>query len=221
MKKTVIFIDGQNLHFALQDIGLQEKDINWEAFFKHILPANHDLIRAYWYQPARVAPFDFFPAELRRHCPDGMTEEEYQHDRDLWMREQENRLRNIQDNVYRRLQQENDYIEFCYAGILKINPYYERFEERGVDVAIGVDMVSKVGGFDAAVLISGDIDLLPAINYIKDKLKYVYQLVIKWGENDQSNHGYSRGLMVAADKVITVFEDEIRDTRNNLMRPRH
>ncbi|MFP4458092.1 MAG: NYN domain-containing protein [Candidatus Zixiibacteriota bacterium] len=218
MKRTIIFIDGQNLHFALADIGLQEKDINWEVLFKYILPPDHELIRAYWYQPARVAPFDFFPAELKRNCPEDMDEEEYLHDREVWLREQENRLRHIQDSVYRRLQQENDFIEFCYAGILKINPYFERFEERGVDVAIGVDMVSKVQGFDAAILVSGDVDLLPAINYIKDKLKFVYQLVIKRGDYHNSNYGYSRGLMVAADKVLTVFESEVKDHENNLIR---
>lgn len=218
MKRTIAFIDGQNLHFALADIGFQEKDINWEALFRYILPPEHELIRAYWYQPARVAPFDFFPTELKRNCPPEMDEEDYHRDREKWLREQENRLRHIQDTVYRRLQQENDFIEFCYAGILKINPYYERFEERGVDVAVGVDMVGKVEGYDAAVLVSGDVDLLPAIKYIKNKLKYVYQLVIKRGDYHSTNYGYSRGLMVAADKVITVYESEIRDQQSGLMR---
>ncbi len=218
MKKTVIFIDGQNLHFALADIGLQEKYINWEMLFKYVLPEGHELIRAYWYQPARVAPFDFFPAELKKNCPEGMYEDEYRDDREHWLRDQENRLRHIQDNVYRRLQQENDFIEFCYAGILKINPYYERFEERGVDVAIGVDMVSKTAGFDAAILVSGDVDLLPAINYVKDQLKHVFQLSIKKGDLTNSGFGYSRGLLVAADKVLTIFESEIHDPETGILR---
>jgi uncharacterized LabA/DUF88 family protein len=217
-KRTIIFIDGQNLHFALADIGLQEKDINWENLFNYVLPDDHELVRAYWYQPARVAPFDFFPAELKRNCPEGMSEEEYREDRETWLRDQENRLRHIQDTVYRRLQQENDYIEFCYSGILKINPYFERFEERGVDVAIGVDMVGKVEGYDAAILVSGDVDLLPAINHIKDKLRFVYQLIIRRGDNHSSNYGYSRGLLVAADKALVVYENEIKDNSAGLLR---
>ncbi len=45
MKRTIVFIDGQNLHFALQDMALQEKDIHWEALFRYIMPSDHELIR--------------------------------------------------------------------------------------------------------------------------------------------------------------------------------
>jgi uncharacterized LabA/DUF88 family protein len=147
-----------------------------------------------------------------------MTEDEYREDREAWLRDQENRLRHIQDSVYRRLQQENDYIEFCYAGILKINPYFERFEERGVDVSVGVDMVTKINGYDAAILVSGDVDLLPAINYVKHQLKWVYQLIFRKGETSSSNFGYARGLLVATDKAIVVSEDELRDKNKGLLR---
>jgi hypothetical protein len=55
MSRTVVFIDGQNLHKRLQGIQLQEKDIDWSRVFAYLLPFSGQLIRAYWYQPARVA----------------------------------------------------------------------------------------------------------------------------------------------------------------------
>lgn len=220
MRNAVIFIDGQNFHFALQNIGLQEKDIIWEEFFKYIMPPQHSLVRAYWYQPQRVAPFDLFPADLERFCPATMSVDEYRKDRENWLVAQRERLHHIQNSIYRRVQEENPFVQFQYAGMLKINPYTEHFEERGVDVAIGVDMVHKVNGYDTAIILSGDVDLVPAVKCVKDNLKLVYGLVITSTveQGGPRYFGYSRELMIAVDKVIYISEDEIKDPKMEILK---
>jgi uncharacterized LabA/DUF88 family protein len=56
----------------------------------------------------------------------------------------------------------------------KLSPYQEggqtRYREKGIDVAIAVDMVDMAyrGTYDVAALVSGDADLVPAIVAVKD-----------------------------------------------------
>jgi len=218
MKKTVVFINGQSLHYALSDFGLQEKDINWEQFLKYIMPSNHELIRGYCYHPARVVPFDFSPLELKKNCPESMNDEEYKKNREEWIQEQVNRLKLIQDVIHRRLQLENNFIEFIYAGSLRINPYNERFEEKGVNVAIGLDMVTRLKGYDSAILISNDIDLLPAISYIKRRMKYIYQFVFSKDISSNSSVNSNSALAVAVDVVLQINESEFKNPKNRLLR---
>lgn len=55
MKKTLIFVDGQNLFYSLKDMGIQEVDINWNAFLQGCLDKDDELIRAYWYQAQKLS----------------------------------------------------------------------------------------------------------------------------------------------------------------------
>lgn len=45
--KTVIFVDGENLRYGLQEMDLQEKNVDWTRFFRECLDDGDDLIRAY------------------------------------------------------------------------------------------------------------------------------------------------------------------------------
>lgn len=44
-----------------------------------------------------------------------------------------------------------------------------------------MDMVAKMQNYDVAILVSGDADFLPAVKYLKDNLKYVYQFSVAKG----------------------------------------
>ena len=66
------------------------------------------------------------------------------------------------------------------------NQEYPRIKEKGIDVAIALDMV--IAGieekFDVALLVSGDADFIPAIKILQDRGKTVevaqFQNVISW-----------------------------------------
>lgn len=53
--------------------------------------------------------------------------------------------------------------------------------EKGVDVGIAVDMIAKMENYDVGILISGDADFLPVVDYLKDNLKYIYQFSLAKG----------------------------------------
>lgn len=56
-----------------------------------------------------------------------------------------------------------DYLELRYGR-------FERGRQKGVDVKIAVDMIDKAVQkvYDTAILVSGDSDLVPAVNLVKD-----------------------------------------------------
>lgn len=73
MRKTVIYIDGQNLPYNLQALTLQEKDIHGAAV---LADNHHTLIRANWYQAAKISSWAWASYHERR-CPPGMTPEAF------------------------------------------------------------------------------------------------------------------------------------------------
>jgi uncharacterized LabA/DUF88 family protein len=49
-------------------------------------------------------------------------------------------------------------------------------QKANLDVEIAVDMLARMGVYDAAVLASGDGDMLRAVQYVRDRSKEVYVL---------------------------------------------
>ena len=60
--------------------------------------------------------------------------------------------------------------------------------EKGVDVGIAVDMIAKSQNYDAGILISGDADYIPAVQFIKSQLKNFYQFSLAKGIPPQIHH---------------------------------
>ena len=99
--------------------------------------------------------------------------------------------------MFENIQRQTDFLEFKYVGQYQVRPFQvHRIEqapsgeisysgvqlgEKGVDVGIAVDMIAKMPHYDAAILVSGDADFLPAVGYLKDNLKYVYQFSVAKG----------------------------------------
>ncbi|EQD24074.1 MAG: hypothetical protein D084_Lepto4C00601G0001 [Leptospirillum sp. Group IV 'UBA BS'] len=80
--------------------------------------------------------------------------------------------------------------------------------EKGVDIGITIDMISKMGHYDAAVLISGDTDFVPLIQYLKDSLKLVYSLSLSRGEPGQIQL-FSPQIKNAVDYFHVVSEKDM------------
>ncbi|MBI3953484.1 MAG: NYN domain-containing protein [Chloroflexi bacterium] len=213
--RAVAFIDGNNLHYQLGELQLQEKDINWSRLLADAMPPGHRLIRAYWYQVGQISFSQPYPSRLHDVFASGRTgattEEELRLRCEAYIAEQRERLDRIHREVYDRIAQDYDFLEFRYVGSLKIDPYEQKWvEEKGVDVGMAVDMVGKLAEYDAAVVISGDVDFAPAIQVIKDRLRQAYLVNFAPGTLAQSRFTAGR-LRVLADSVRVFNEVEVRD----------
>lgn len=213
--RAVAFIDGNNLHYQLGELQLQEKDINWSRLLTDAMPPEHRLIRAYWYQVGQTSFSQPYPSRLHDIFLSGRTgaasEEELRQRCEAYIAEQRERLERIHREVYDRIAQDYDFLEFRYVGSLKIDPYEQKWiEEKGVDVGMAVDMVGKMSEYDAAVVISGDADFAPAIQLIKDRLRQVYLVNFAPGALVQSRFTAGR-LRIVADSVRVFSETEIRE----------
>lgn len=106
--------------------------------------------------------------------------------------------------VFENIQRRTDFLEFKYVGqyiVRPLDPYRiergqdgairyqgKRVGEKGVDVGIAVDMIAKSPYYDAGILISGDVDYMPAIAHIKNQLRHFYQFSIAKGIPPRMRH---------------------------------
>lgn len=222
--KTVIFVDGENFRnnlraFSFQSTPphptnpvykLEEKHFFWKDFFDSILTEfnrvtgwSYRLIRVYWYYSANISPWVensnaaqkivgryASVAKLTISQVNQLAKEWYDHERRYFEK--------LREEVFPKIQESTDFLEFKYVGQYIIRPYsvyridfdskgnvvnYLGYQqgEKGVDVGIAMDMVAKMQNYDVAILVSGDADFLPAVRYLKDNLKYVYQFSIAKG----------------------------------------
>ena len=101
-------------------------------------------------------------------------------------------------------------IEMVRKGIVKIDPLRQSYiGEKGVDVALAVSMIKFHEKCDKLILVSGDLDYAEAIQFVKDNMKKVY-LVRLCSGHPPVNKSVSRTLMALADKVVDLYETEIR-----------
>lgn len=211
-RKAVLFVDGRYLHGALKRLQLQERDVNWDRFFDEITPENHILIRSYWFYPARIARCDRRSYNHRRTTHEDIkyTPQDTE-PADNWFTEQEMRHRKIREEVHPAIADSYDRIEFRYVGVLRVNAGTQEYlGEKGVDVGMAVDLVSKAKNFDTALMITGDQDMAPAVQHVKNELKQVVLVTIQPNSASMQVHA-SRKLRVLADR-LWVFDDA--DFRN-------
>lgn len=101
-------------------------------------------------------------------------------------------------------------IEMVRAGILKIDPFLEKdIGEKGLDVSLAIGMVKSQEHCDKIILVSGDMDYAAAMKFVKDKMKRVHIVRLFKGEPPK-NKNVSRKLIELADKVVDVYESDIK-----------
>lgn len=163
----------------------------------------HRLIRVYWYFSATISPWvENMPAAYRiasqynTRIP-GLTASQVNNLANEWYTKERKYFSKLREEVFENIQRDTTFLEFKYVGQYLVRPYsVYKLEvtpsgvttylgtqqgEKGVDVGIAVDMIAKMENYDTAILISGDADFLPAVRYLKDHLKYVYQFSIAKG----------------------------------------
>ena len=240
-KTVVILVDGQNLYYSLQEMKIVERDVDWTALFKSIIDNGDELIRAYWFRPAKILDTYYTDTNIkcsivykkyRTHLENfkkgdfsqipphvqADIESEYQKVSN-WIKKQKEKFSNI-EFAYDQLCLDHDNIEMVKTGVVKIDPYKQTYVgEKGVDISLAVKMISLSVGkkCDKIILVSGDYDYAEAIRFVKDNMTKIN--VVKFHKGyPPRNRSMSRDLSVLADKVIDVYEADLKSTYKKAIR---
>ncbi len=71
------------------------------------------------------------------------------------------------------VQSQTDFIDIIECGHWKVDMLNRKVEEKGLDTSLAVDMVTQVNHYDVAILVSGDADAIPSLNFVKREGKHV------------------------------------------------
>ena len=116
---------------------------------------------------------------------------------------------------YHGVQAATDFVEIRQEGHWKVDLLHHTVNEKGLDTSLAVDMVALQDTYDIALLISGDADGIPGINYVKGRSKHVGVAEFRRGSPaDFPAKGASSRLKIAADFVVQVYEADL--IRRNL-----
>jgi uncharacterized LabA/DUF88 family protein len=116
---------------------------------------------------------------------------------------------------YHGVQAATDFVEIRQEGHWKVDLLHHTLNEKGLDTSLAVDMVALIDTYDIALLISGDADGIPGINYVKSRAKHVGVVEFRRGAPaDVPAKGASSRLKIAADFVVQVYEADL--LRRNL-----
>ena len=167
-EKTHIFIDGGNFyHLVLKKIGITELDFDFEKFTRFL--AN-----------GRILPKmgkRYYTGTVKEKEGDIKSKEAMSKQTSLFTILKNNEWE-IRTSKLRKRYEEiivdervTNYKDLLQMGIQKIE--YERLREKGIDVKIATDLI--VGAienkYDTAIIVSSDTDLVPAIDWIRNRIK--------------------------------------------------
>lgn len=103
-----------------------------------------------------------------------------------------------------------DFIDVIECGHWKVDLFHRTLEEKGLDTTLAVDMVAMERNYDVAVVLSGDADHIPSINYMKERAKHVAAVEFLSGyPPEKRGRSFSSHLKLAADFVVQVYEMEL------------
>ncbi|MBA7550397.1 hypothetical protein ES705_42911 [subsurface metagenome] len=211
-KKVVILIDGQNLYYSLKSLNLIERDINWEKFLSYLLEPEDELIRTYWFRPAKLSEHKLNISIAKGIInKDNLNNDpiEFLKRAEDWYSEHLEKFKK-QDRKYDRLKLDYNNIAIIKKGIIKVNPWKQYYlGEKGVDVSLVINMVRLKDKVDKFILITGDFDYSEAIEYVKEDLITVHLVCLFKGEPPKHT-GMSKELTLYADKVIDVYESQLK-----------
>ncbi len=178
MSRVAVFIDGSNFFFACRD-NLGRTDIDLGRFATWLVGSDRELVRTYYY-----------------NCP-------LPADSSLEAREKQQRFYGALARI--------PYFEVRLGKLAKKEIHCgecgkttQRYVEKGIDMRIGVDMLSLTskGLIDIPILVSGDGDLAEAVKAVKELGKHVELATLP--------RGRSWELVQVADVVHELDVDKMR-----------
>lgn len=176
--RVCVFIDGSNFYYACRENLGGRTDVNLGSFAAFLVGPARNLVRTYYYSCALP--------------PD--------HDEDS---------RKSQQRFFTAVQRV-PYLELRLGKLVRrdvecpaCNDRRVRYQEKGVDMRIGVDMLATASKdlYDVAVLVSGDGDLVEAVKAVKDLGKHVELATFPKGRSDE--------LAAAADVITELSSSDM------------
>lgn len=173
-KRVSILIDGGNFyHLVLKKLNLNELQFNFEGFATFL--ANGRVISDMGKR--------FYTGTVREKEGDFRSKEAMSKQTSLFALLKKNQWEiktsklKIRKEVVPIDGRVEDYKKLLELGITKIT--FERLREKGIDVKLATDLI--VGAvddkYDVAVVVSSDSDLVPAIDWVRHRMKKVVEYV--------------------------------------------
>jgi len=130
-------------------------------------------------------------------------------DSETWYRKKQSNVDGFH-KFYFALQSNIDFFEIKPIGHWKVDYIHRTVEEKGVDTSFAVDMVTLVNNYDVALLISGDADSIPSLNYIKRVGKPIGIIDFIHGSPPAVKGKQTSSLLKAAsDFVVSIYETDL------------
>jgi uncharacterized LabA/DUF88 family protein len=108
------------------------------------------------------------------------------------------------------VQSSTDLIDILEVGHWKVDFFSHSVEEKGLDTRLAVDMIALEGGYDVAVVVSGDADSIPSIDLMKRRGKHVGAVEFVRGyPPEKKGKGFSSKIKLSADFVARIYEMEL------------
>ena len=103
-----------------------------------------------------------------------------------------------------------DFIDIRAVAHWKVNFVERSLAEKGLDTALAVDMVALRDNYDIAIVISGDADNLPGVQYVQEQNKMVGVVeFIKGTPPEAKGKATSNRLKLRSDFVVQIFESDL------------
>jgi uncharacterized LabA/DUF88 family protein len=111
---------------------------------------------------------------------------------------------------YYNVRSSTNFIDIIECGHWKVDFLNKGVSEKGLDTQLAVDMVALADQYDIALLISGDADSIPSVNYAKKLGKQVGTIeFIKGHPPEKRGKQFSSRLKAASDFVVQLFEMDL------------
>jgi uncharacterized LabA/DUF88 family protein len=127
----------------------------------------------------------------------------------LWYENKKQTLDKM-NRFHHAIEASTDFIEIRRQGRWKVDFFAKKVEEKGLDTSFAVDMVGLHANYDVAILLTGDADGIPSVNYVKNLDKHVAVVeFLKGYPPEKRGRNFASRLRVAADFVVQVYEMEL------------
>ncbi len=159
MKRTFVFIDGNNFYFKLKEL---RSKLNSKY---SLLEFNFRKFSEWLVEPNNLIEIHYYLGVVRRKKNDSKSEKLYAD----------------QQRLFRKLQRQNIII---ILGQLIKHPD-KSYHEKGVDVRLAVEMIrfARENKYDIAYLVSSDTDLVAAVEEVQSIGKTVQYVGISKGQS--------------------------------------
>jgi uncharacterized LabA/DUF88 family protein len=209
-ERVNVFIDGGNFYYlALRKLGLSESDFDFEKFINFLANGR------------KVAEMGkrYYIGTIMEKSGDSRSKEAMSRQTALFSRLRATGWEVRTSKLRKRTEEVKiddrvvGYQDILKKGIDKIQ--YERLREKGIDVKLATDLI--VGAidnkYDAAIVVSSDADLVPAIDWVRNrtgkKIEYIGFSIIGEESNEKSALP-SLTLIARTDVQRTLVAQDLR-----------